>query len=82
MIDESHVRELLALPDDGAALVLMEGRAHVVRPDRLASARCEGAAVLLTRGDLVDRIGTPSPSDHQVRELAATLRTMAGELGA
>ncbi|MDN3293959.1 hypothetical protein QWM81_07845 [Streptomyces ficellus] len=82
MIDQSHVRDLLAMPDDDAALVLMEGRAHVVDPPRLASEAYRGAAVLLTRGDLVGRLGTASPQDHQVRELAATLRTMAGELGA
>jgi hypothetical protein len=82
MIDESHVRELLGKSDDDAALVLMEGRAHVVDPADLASNPYRGAAVLLTRADLVDRLGTPAPSADRVRDIAATLAAMAGELGA
>ncbi|MET9801754.1 hypothetical protein [Streptomyces sp. NPDC006368] len=82
MINESHVRELLDAGDDDAALVLLEGRAQVVAPSERASDAYRGAAVLLSRGDLVGRLGTSTPSDHEVRTLATTLRTMAAEIGA
>lgn len=82
MIEERHVRELLDMAQDDAALVLLEGRARVVRPAGPGSEPYGGAAVLLTRADLVDRLGTPAPSDDRVRTLAATLEAMARELGA
>jgi hypothetical protein len=70
------------MSEDDAALVLSEGRARVVRPTGPASEPYGGAAVLLTRADLVDRLGTPTPSDERVHVLAATLEAMARELGA
>ncbi|MET7441460.1 MULTISPECIES: hypothetical protein [unclassified Streptomyces] len=81
MISESHVRELFAAQDD-TALVLLEGRAEVVDATSLDSDDYRGAAVLLTRGDLADRLGTPTPSEHEVHELAATLDAMASKTGA
>ncbi|MGI5479232.1 hypothetical protein [Streptomyces lavendofoliae] len=82
MIEERHVRELLERSEDDAALVLVEGRAEVVAPAGLASEPYRGAAVLMTRADLVDRLGTADPSEDRLRTLASTLATMAGELGA
>ncbi|MEU9981866.1 hypothetical protein [Streptomyces sp. NPDC050856] len=82
MINESQVRELLEAADDDTALVLLEGRARVLDPAELRSDEHRGAAVLLTRGDLVERLGTSSPAEHDLKALSATLRTMAAELGA
>ncbi|MFF8382885.1 hypothetical protein [Streptomyces kanasensis] len=82
MIDEKHVRELLERPDDEAALVLLEGRAQVVGPADLTSAPYRGAAVLLTRADLVDRLGGDSPSEDEARAVASALRTATRDLGA
>jgi hypothetical protein len=81
MISESHVRELLGAQDD-TALVLLEGRAEVVDAASLDSDDYRGAAVLLTRGDLAGRLGTPTPSEREIQELAATLDTMASQTGA
>ncbi|MGW7264402.1 hypothetical protein [Streptomyces sp. NPDC054842] len=81
MISESHVRELLGSQDD-AALVLLQGRAQVLDAASLASDEHREAAVLLTRGDLAERLGTQTPSDHEIRELAATLDAMAAKTGA
>ncbi|KUH40551.1 MULTISPECIES: hypothetical protein [Streptomyces] len=82
MIDENHVRELLDKPDDEAALVLMEGRAHVVGPTDLDSEPYRGAAVLVTRADLVERLGGDAPSPEETRAVASALRTATRDLGA
>ncbi|MEU6810927.1 hypothetical protein ABZ920_18460 [Streptomyces sp. NPDC046831] len=82
MIDETHVAELLAAPDDDAALILLEGRAQVVDAASLAGEDCAGAAVLLTRAELAERLGTATPAEHEVRLLARTLGDTAGKLGA
>ncbi|MEU1040691.1 hypothetical protein ACFYP4_22795 [Streptomyces sp. NPDC005551] len=82
MISESHVRELLASDDDDAALVLLEGRAEVVEAALLASDAYRGAPVLLTRGDLAGRLGTTAPSEHEIRDAASALETMAAKIGA
>lgn len=58
MIDETHVAELLAARDDDAGLILLGGRAQVVDAASLTQEDRAGAAVLLTRAELVDRLGT------------------------
>ncbi|AJP00673.1 hypothetical protein TU94_03340 [Streptomyces cyaneogriseus subsp. noncyanogenus] len=82
MIDEALVRELLEAPRDDTALILLEGRAQVVERAALDSDRYRGAAVVLSRGDLVDRLGTPTPSPEDLTRLAATLRDTVAKLGA
>ncbi|MEV5432641.1 hypothetical protein [Streptomyces sp. NPDC052701] len=82
MIDESHVRELLDARDDDAALVLLEGRARVIDAAARADERYAGAAVLLTRGELVGRLGTAAPAEQDLRTLAQSLGDAVGKLGA
>jgi hypothetical protein len=82
MIDEALVQELLDAPEDDTALVLLEGRAQVVGRAALGSDRCRGAAVVLSRGDLVDRLGTPAPSPEDLTRIAASLRDAVAKLGA
>ncbi|NEY36000.1 hypothetical protein GTU99_28230 [Streptomyces sp. PRKS01-65] len=82
MIDEALVRELLEAPRDDTALILLEGRAQVVERAALDGDRYRGAAVVLSRGDLVDRLGTPSPSPGDLARLAASLRDTVAKLGA
>ncbi|UYQ60232.1 hypothetical protein [Streptomyces peucetius] len=82
MIDEALVRELLDATDDDAALVVLEGRARVAGPADLDSDAFRGAAVLMSRGELVEQLGTSSPAQEGVTRLAETLRDTVGKLGA
>jgi hypothetical protein len=83
VIDETLVKELLDRPEDDAALVLLEGTAQVA--DRAAlenDAAFRGAAVLLTRGELVERLGGSTPSPQDLTRTAASLSDSIGKLGA
>ncbi|MGW7465409.1 hypothetical protein ACWGJT_12070 [Streptomyces xantholiticus] len=82
MIDEAVVQELLDASEDDAVLVLLEGRAQVVDRTALDSDAFRGAAVLLSRAELVDRLGTPSPAREDVARVTASLRDAVGKLGA
>ncbi|MGW0838943.1 hypothetical protein ACWD26_02060 [Streptomyces sp. NPDC002787] len=82
VIDEALVEALLNASRDDAALVLLEGKAQVVEPSVRADDRFRGAAVILTRAELVDRLGTPSPSPGDVTRVAASLRDVVDKLGA
>ncbi|MGN9790537.1 hypothetical protein ACTMTU_05450 [Streptomyces sp. OZ13] len=82
MIDEAVVHELLDATDDDAALVLLGGTAQVVDRTALGSDAFRGAAVLLSRAELVDRLGTSSPTQEDVARVAASLRDAVGKLGA
>jgi hypothetical protein len=81
VIDEAVVQELLDATEDDAALVLLEGRAQVVDRTALDNA-AHGAAVLLSRAELMDRLGTPSPAREDVARVTASLRDAVGKLGA
>ncbi|MFD5102718.1 hypothetical protein [Streptomyces albidochromogenes] len=82
MIDENLVHELLDTTEDGAALVLLEGRAQVVGGAAQGSEDFRGAAVLVSRAELVDRMGTATPTGEDVSRVAASLRDAVGKLGA
>ncbi|NYV76159.1 hypothetical protein [Streptomyces sp. UH6] len=83
LIDEKLVGELLDRPADDAALVLLEGTAQVTDRAALEGDRAfRGAAVLLTRGELVDRLGGSSPSEEDLSRVAAALSDSVGKLGA
>jgi hypothetical protein len=82
VIDEDLLRALLDATDDGAALVLLEGRAQVANRAALESGQSRGAVVLLSRADLVDRLGTASPGPEELTRAAASLRDAAAKLGA
>ncbi|MFJ8666813.1 hypothetical protein [Streptomyces sp. NPDC093600] len=81
MIDEALVRELLDATDDDSALVLVEGRARVAGRDALDSDDLRGAAVVLTRAELVDRLGTAHPAPQELTLVAASLNDAVGKLG-
>ncbi|MEU0300192.1 hypothetical protein ABZ252_12100 [Streptomyces sp. NPDC006175] len=81
-IDESLVRKLLDAATDDAVLVLLEGRAQVVVQADLDSEQYRGAAVLMSRAELVERLGTSSPAEEEVARLAASLQDAVDKLGA
>jgi hypothetical protein len=81
-IDASLVRKLLGAPSDDTVLVLLEGRAQVVEQAALDSEQYHGAAVLLSRAELVERLGTPSPAEEDVTRLSASLQDAVDKLGA
>ncbi|MFD5711895.1 hypothetical protein ACFWHW_16130 [Streptomyces pharetrae] len=82
MIDETHVRRLHDAGSEDAALVLLEGRARVVdNPSSGAEEGSDGALLVITKRDLVDRVGT-APTDRDLRDLAQVLTDMVGKLGA
>ena len=81
MIDETHVSELLRGRERGCELVVLGGRAQVADRPSGQEQDCEGALLVITKRDLLDRLGT-APSDHDLRGVAQTLSDMVGELAA
>ncbi|MFF8033799.1 hypothetical protein [Streptomyces sp. NPDC016626] len=81
MIDEARVRELRDARNDGAALVLLEGRARVVDTPSGEEDGTQGALVVISKRDLLDRLGG-EPTDRDLSDLAQILTDMVGKLGA
>jgi hypothetical protein len=79
-ISAEDVRRLLRADGDDAVLVLIEGRTEVVGASDLKSEQYRGALEVVTREDLVGRIGA-DPSEREVTEQAATLDAEISELG-
>ncbi|MGW0927337.1 hypothetical protein [Streptomyces sp. NPDC002644] len=82
VIDETLVKELLDARGDDSALVLLEGTAQVVDGPAREGDAFRGAAVVLTRGELVERLGGASPAEEDLRRVAAALSDSIGKLGA
>ncbi|MCV7280684.1 hypothetical protein H7J88_13625 [Mycolicibacterium flavescens] len=80
MISVDDVRVLLASQEKNAVLVVIEGRVEVIGAGKLASPDYRGALEVVSREDLVNRVGE-SPSDREVEEQAAQLDTAVSELG-
>lgn len=80
MINDDDVRRLLGADDKDAVLVVVEGRADVIGAGRLASTDYRGALEVISREDLVQRIGA-EPSDREISEQAAQLDAAVSELG-
>lgn len=80
MISTEDVRALLQSEEKNAVLVVVEGRVDVIGAGRLASADYRGALEVVSREDLVNRIGE-TPSDREIEEQAAQLDTAVTELG-
>jgi hypothetical protein len=80
MISADDIRRLLRADENDAILVVVEGRAEVIGAGRLASPDYRGALEVISREDLLQRIGT-EPSDREVDEQAAQLDTAVSELG-
>jgi hypothetical protein len=80
-ISSDDVRRLLDSELKDAILVLVEGRTEVIGAGQLASEQYRGALEVVTREDLVRRLGGTEPSDHDVAEQAAALDTAISDLG-
>ncbi|SEH64408.1 hypothetical protein SAMN04489835_2389 [Mycolicibacterium rutilum] len=80
MISADDVRVLMGSEEKNAVLVVIEGRVEVIGAGRLASPDYRGALEVVSREDLVGRIGE-SPSDREIEEQAAQLDTAVTELG-
>ncbi|WP_326545319.1 hypothetical protein QGN32_16055 [Mycolicibacterium sp. ND9-15] len=80
MISPADVRGLLQSEEKNAVLVVIEGRVEVIGAGRLASPDYRGALEVVSRDDLVQRIGE-TPSDREIDEQAAQLDTAVSELG-
>ncbi|MCT7657534.1 hypothetical protein [Mycobacterium deserti] len=80
MISVDDVRQLLQADGKDAVLVLIEGRTEVISGGRLESDQYRGALEVVSRDDLVSRVGA-DPSDHELTELASTLDAEVSELG-
>lgn len=80
MISPDDVRTLLQSEEKNAVLVVVEGRVDVIGAGRLASDDYRGALEVVSRDDLVKRIGE-TPSDREIEEQAAQLDTAVSELG-
>ena len=79
-ISTDDIRGLLAAEAGDAVLVLVGGRTQVIGAGQLASEDYRGALEVITRDDLVKRLGE-SPSEHDLAEQAALLDSAVSELG-
>ncbi|MFG1933795.1 hypothetical protein ACGFK1_24600 [Mycobacterium sp. NPDC048908] len=79
-ISIDDVRRLLQAGEPDSVLVLVEGRTEVIPAGRLASEQYYGALEVVSRDDLVKRLGD-APSDHDIAEQAAQLDAAVSELG-
>ncbi|WP_102145335.1 hypothetical protein [Mycobacterium hubeiense] len=79
-ISTDDVRRLLQAEERGAVLVLVEGRTEVIAAGRLASEQYRGALEVISRDELVKRVGA-DPSEHELAEQAAILDSAISELG-
>jgi hypothetical protein len=81
VISADDVRRLLEHDDPEAVLVLIEGRIEVVSPRQTESPEYRGALQVISRDDLLQRIGAQDLSDRVIEEQAAILETTVAELG-
>jgi hypothetical protein len=79
-ISIDDVRRLLQSDEPDSVLVLVEGRTEVIGAGRLASEQYRGALEVISRDDLVKRLGD-APSEHDLAEQAALLDSAISELG-
>jgi hypothetical protein len=79
-ISAQDVHSLLTGEPD-AVLVVLEGRAAVISAADLHSTQYRGALQVITRDELIARVGGVELSDRQLTELAADLDTAVSELG-
>lgn len=82
MIRPEHVEALLGSDADDATLIVTAGSLVVVPASALDSERYRGALEIISRHDLVTRLGTGAPSRRDLEETAARLDTAVTRLGA
>ncbi|MCV7300970.1 hypothetical protein H7J93_15185 [Mycobacterium barrassiae] len=80
MISPDDLRRLLGADEKDAILVLVEGRIEVIGAGKLASEPYRGALEIVSRDDLVRRVGE-EPSDLDLTSQAVALDTAVAELG-
>ena len=80
MISPDDLRRLLGADEKDAILVLVEGRIEVIGAGKLASEPYRGALEIVSRDDLIRRVGD-EPSDQVLTEQAVALDTAVTELG-
>lgn len=81
MITADNVRQLLA-SDADTVLILVEGRIHVVDSAALDTDEYRGALQVITRDELIERVGDEPLSEHELVEQADVLDMTVAELGA
>jgi hypothetical protein len=79
-ISTDDVRRLLKSDEPDSVLVLVEGRTEVIAARRLASEAYRGALEVVSRDELVKRLGA-APSEHDLAEQAALLDSAISEMG-
>ncbi|ORB29950.1 hypothetical protein [Mycolicibacterium parafortuitum] len=79
-ISAQDLRRLLDA-DDASALVLIEGRTEVIDAEQKDEDAYRGALEVISRGELVTRIGSAQPSDDELAAQASTLDVSVNELG-
>jgi len=81
VITPDDLQRLLAADQKNATMVLIEGRIDVIGAGELASPDYRGAMEVISREDLVKRLGD-APSEHDVAEQAGLLDAAISDLGA
>ncbi|HKV18199.1 MAG TPA: hypothetical protein VJR50_04140 [Mycobacterium sp.] len=81
MISADDVRELLQNESPDAVLVVVEGRTAVIPQSDTESPEYRGALQVISRDDLLQRIGADDLSDRVISEQAAILDSTVSELG-
>jgi hypothetical protein len=81
MISADDVRDLLQDEHPDAVLVVVEGRTAVIAQSESDSPQYRGALQVISRDDLLQRIGAADLSDRVIEEQAAILDTTVAELG-
>lgn len=81
MITADDLQRLLRAEQRNATMVLVEGRIDVIGAGQLASPDYRGALEVISREDLVKRLGN-APSEHDVAEQAGILDAAISDLGA
>lgn len=72
---------LLHSTKSGATLVLVEGRYVVADRDELATDALRGALPVVTRDELLERVGEPPVTGRDLDEAAATLSSAVDNRG-
>ncbi|KAF4407221.1 MULTISPECIES: hypothetical protein [Streptomyces] len=82
MITPAQITALLESEADDPILIVTSGTAVVVPAAALGTERYRGAMEVVSRQDLVSRLGTGTPSRDGLEEIAARLDTTVAQLGA
>jgi hypothetical protein len=79
-ITSEDVRRLLE-SDADTVLVVIEGRTEVISAADVDDEPHRGALQVISRADLLARLGSEAPSDREVEEQAGALDMAVSELG-